>query len=198
MTYLYSLIAVFIATTLMTTQLYAGEPTDQIKETTSKLLAILTDPALKNPEMEQEKRRLIRKTVDERFDWVAISRRAVGRHWKKMTNEEKKEFTYLFGKLLERTYMDKVGAYSGETVSYEKEKVDGKYGVIYVKIMTEKYGDIPVKYRVWNREGKWLIYDISVEGVSLVNNYRSQFNSILMKSSPQELIQKLREKVGEV
>jgi len=198
MTYLYSLIAVFIATTLMTTQLYAGEPTDQIRETTSKLLAILTDPALKNPEMEQEKRRLVRKTVDERFDWVAISRRAVGRHWKKMTEEEKKEFTYLFGKLLERTYMDKVGSYSGETVSYEKEKVDGKYAVIYVKILTEKYGDISVKYRVWNRKGKWLIYDISVEGVSLVNNYRSQFNSILMKSSPQELIQRLREKVGEV
>ena len=172
-----------------------GEPTDQIKATTDKIVAILMDPALESPEMLDEKKRKIRKAVDERFDWIAISRRALGRHWQKMTNEEKRTFVPLFGKMLEQTYLSRVGEYSGERVSYEDEEIDGTYGVVNVKIISDKHGEISVKYRLWNKGDDWFIYDISIEGVSLVNNYRSQFNNILMKSSPSDLIKKLEEKV---
>jgi phospholipid transport system substrate-binding protein len=184
-----------ILISLFSRPVLGGTPTDQIKATTDKILAILTDPALESPEMLDEKKRKIRKTVDERFDWIAISRRALGRHWQKMTNEEKRTFVPLFGKMLEQTYLSRVGEYSGERVSYEGEEVDGTYGVVNVKIISDKHGEISVKYRIWNKDDDWFIYDISIEGVSLVNNYRSQFNNILMKSSPSELIKKLEEKV---
>lgn len=179
----------------LSTPVFGGAPTDQIKETTDKILAILTDPALEAPEKHNEKKRMIRKAVDERFDWTAISRRALGRHWRKMTTEEKRAFIPLFGQLLEKTYLSRVGEYSGERVRYEDEKVDGTYGVVTVKIISDKHGEISVKYRLWNKKDEWFIYDISIEGISLVNNYRSQFNTILMKSSPSELIRKLEEKV---
>ena len=180
---------------LFASPVMGGAPTDQVKATTDKILAILTDPALEAPEMLNEKKQKIRKAVDERFDWVAISRRALGRHWQKMTNDEKRTFVPLFGKMLEQTYLSRVGEYSGERVSYEGEEVDGTYGVVDVKIISDKHGEISVKYRLWNRDNDWFIYDISIEGVSLVNNYRSQFNNILMKSSPSDLIKRLEEKV---
>ncbi len=180
---------------LFSTPVLGGAPTDQVKETTDKILAILTDPALEAPEMLDEKKRKIRKAVDERFDWTAISRRALGRHWQKMTDEEKRAFVPLFGQMLEQTYMSRVGEYSGDRVYYEGEEVDGTYGVVSVRIITDRYGEFSVKYRLWNKHDDWYIYDISIEGVSLVNNYRSQFNNILMKSSPSELIKKLEEKV---
>jgi phospholipid transport system substrate-binding protein len=97
--------------------------------------------------------------------------------------------------MLEKTYLNRVGEYSGERVSYEDEKVDGTYGVVKVKIISDTHGEIEVKYRLWNKKDEWFIYDISIEGVSLVNNYRSQFNTILMKSSPNDLIKRLEEKV---
>jgi phospholipid transport system substrate-binding protein len=180
---------------LFSTPVLGGAPTDQIKETTDKILAILTDPALGAPEMLDEKKRKIRKAVDERFDWTAFSRGALGRHWQKMTDEEKRTFVPLFGQMLEQTYMSRVGEYSGEGVSYEGEEVDGTYSVVSVRIISDKHREISVKYRLWNKHDDWYIYDISVEGVSLVNNYRSQFNNILMKSSPSELIKKLEERV---
>jgi phospholipid transport system substrate-binding protein len=184
-----------IMTLVFCSPVLGGAPTDQVKATTDKILAILTDPALQAPEMIEEKKRMIRKAVDERFDWTAISRRALGRHWRKMTTDEKKAFVPLFGQMLEKTYLSRVGEYSGEKVSYVDEKVDGTYGVVKAKIISDTHGEIAVKYRLWNKKDEWFIYDISIEGVSLVNNYRSQFNTILMKSSPSELIKKLEEKV---
>lgn len=175
---------------------FAGEATKEIKETTDKIIAIISDPAFKGTNKRSEKDRLIRKVVDERFDWREMSRRTLARHWKKRSDKEKRLFVDLFGKLLERTYMDRVGGYSGEKVLYEGEKVDGKYGIVKVKIITKKETEIPVKYRVKKKKGEWFIYDISVQGVSLINNYRKQFNSIIIKSSFNDLIKKLEAKVS--
>ncbi|NQU14125.1 MAG: ABC transporter substrate-binding protein [Desulfobacteraceae bacterium] len=175
---------------------FAGEATKEIKETTDKIIAIISDPAFKGTNKRSEKDRLIRKVVDERFDWREMSRRTLARHWKKRSDKEKRLFVDLFGKLLERTYMDRVGGYSGEKVLYEGEKVDGKYGIVKVRIITKKETEIPVKYRVKKKKGEWFIYDISVQGVSLINNYRKQFNSIIIKSSFNDLIKKLEAKVS--
>ena len=139
---------------------------------------------------------MIREAVDERFDWEEMSRRTLALHWRNRTDAEKKEFARLFSDLLEQTYLEKVEGYSGEKVLYEGEEVDGKYGVVSVKIVTRKDTEIPVKYRVKNRGDGWRVYDISITGVSLINNYRKQFDSIITRSSYEELVQKLKAKVG--
>lgn len=175
----------------------AGEPTEQVKETTDKIIAIVSDPALKESERSEEKRELLRNVVDERFDWEEMSRRSLARHWSKRTDEEKREFIALYAQLLERTYMDRVEGYSGEQVAYEGERVEGDYAIVKVRITTPKDTEIPVKYRVRKKEDKWLVYDVYVEGVSLVNNYRVQFNNVISRSSYEKLLKKLRAKVAE-
>lgn len=173
----------------------AGTPTEQIRATTDKILEILKDPALEGPEKEAERRRRVREAVDECFDWEEISRRALGRHWRKRSESERREFIDLFGDLVERTYMDRVANYSGERVEFLGENIEGNYGVVSVRILTLKNEDISLEYRVRKKGNDWFVYDVTVEGVSLVNNYRVQFNSIIMKSSYEDLRRRLREKV---
>ena len=186
----------FLMVSVLAVPALAGEPTDQIKETIDKAIAILSDPALKNPDRSEERRRLIRRVADERFNWEAMARRSLAEHWKMLTDEDKKEFVQLFADLLERTYMKRIESYSGEKVIYESERMEGNYSIVKVKIYTSKNVEIPVSYRLRKHGTHWLIYDVSIEGISLVNNYRSQFNNILFKSSYQELLAKLKTKVG--
>jgi len=172
----------------------AGEPLDQLKGSTDKVLSILSDPAMKGPGKVKERRELILKTVDERFDWEEMARRSLARHWAQRTPEEKKEFISLFRELLERVYADRVEGYSWNKIHYDEERIDGNFAAIKVKIFTAKDQVIQVEYRVSKKGNHWMVYDISVEGVSLVNNYRTQFNEIIVKSSYQELIKRLRAK----
>ena len=174
----------------------AGTPTEQIKLTTDKILAAVSDPALKDPKMADERKRRIRAAVDERFDWEEIARRALARHWNKRTETEKQEFIVLFGELLERTYLKKVEGYGGEKVYYEGDRIEDDYAEVMVKIFTLKGSEIPVEYRVRRQGSDWLVYDIVIQGVSLVKNYRTQFNDIINRSSYGELVKKLKVKVG--
>lgn len=189
------IVSLFLAI-VISFQAFAGEPTEQIKQITDRIISILTDPALKEPARAEERRKLIRKEADERFDWEEMARRSLARHWAGRTDEEKREFTSLFSDLLERAYMDKVEGYSGEKVVYEGETVEGDFGVVKVKILTAKETEISVEYRVRRKENGWFIYDVSIEGVSLVNNYRTQFNSIILKSSYRELVKRLEAKLA--
>jgi len=173
----------------------AAEPMEAMKQTTDKVLSIVTNPALKSAAKASEKDKLIRQAVDERFDWEEMARRSLATHWAKRTPEERKEFVPLFADLLERTYMKKVEDYSGEKVLYEGETKEGDYATVKVKIVTKKNQDIPVEYRLKKEGNDWMIYDVSISGVSLVNNYRSQFNSIISQSSYENLVKRLREKV---
>jgi phospholipid transport system substrate-binding protein len=176
---------------------WAGVPTDEVRETTDKIISIVSDPALKGASQEALRRERIRKTVDELCDWKEMSRRSLGRHWTRRSEQEKKEFVQLFGQLLERTYIDKVEGYSGEKVDYTGDRTDGDYAEVEVKIMTKQNTEIPVVYKMRSKDQKWWVYDIIIEGVSLVNNYRTQFNDILAKSSFDALVKKLKEKVAE-
>jgi len=187
-------------------QSQAGEPTENIKDIADRIIAIVSDPALKtsgkdagekesNKEKMKKRNRMVREVVDERFDWEEFSRRTLARHWRDRTDDEKKEFIYLFGKLLERTYLDKVEGYSGEKVIYLDEAVDGDYAIVNVKIITKKETEIPVKYRLKKKGNDWFVYDVIIEGVSLVNNYRTQFNSIIVRYKYQGLVKRLRAKV---
>jgi len=173
-----------------------GEPTEKIRQTTDKILSILADPSFKSPSKAEERRRLIREAVEERFTWEEMARRSLANHWAQRTDEEKKEFIRLFGELLERTYMSKVEGYSGEKVLYEGETADRDYARVKVKIVTKKNVNIPVEYRLKKEANDWRVYDVSIEGVSLVNNYRTQFNSIIIQSSYEDLLKKLKAKVA--
>jgi phospholipid transport system substrate-binding protein len=174
----------------------AGEPTESIRQTTDKIIAILQDPALQEPEKESERKRLIRLAADERFNWREMARRSLARHWKKRTNEEKQEFVALYADLLERTYMNRIENYSGEKVTYDGERIEGNYSLVNITVYTSQDLEIPVQYRLKKRGSDWLIYDVLVEGVSLINNYRQQFNDIILKSSYEDLVEQLRKKVA--
>jgi len=176
---------------------WAGVPTEKVKETADRIISIVSDPSLKDPAKAAQRREQIRKAVDELCDWDEMSRRSLGKHWAQRSEQEKKEFVHLFGQLLERTYIDKGEGYSGEKVNYLGERIDGDYAEVGVKIVTNKNTEIPVVYKLRTRDQKWWVYDIVIEGVSLVNNYRTQFSDILAKSSFEGLVTKLKEKAAE-
>lgn len=190
-----SIVSLFIVGA-MAVPVLAADPMEEIRQTTDKILSIATNPALKAPSKIEERARLMRQALDERFDWEEVARRSLATHWTNRTAEERKEFVRLFADLLERTYMKKVEDYSGENVLYEGETKEGDYATVKVKIVTKRNDkDIPVEYRLKKEGNNWLIYDVSIEGVSLVNNYRTQFNSIILQSSYENLVKRLREKV---
>jgi phospholipid transport system substrate-binding protein len=174
----------------------AGELTDQMKQTTDKVLSILNDSALQGSAKAEEREGLIRKTLDERFDWTEMASRSLSRYWAQRTDEEQKEFVPLYADLVKRTYVHKVvEGYSGEKVVYGEENIAKNYGTLKVKIVTKKNTDIPVEYRLRKEGDNWLIYDVAIEGVSVVNNYRAQFDSIMSKVSYANLVKMLRDKV---
>ena len=177
---------------------WAGTPTERMKQSSDKVIAIVGDPGLKGPEGSERKKTLIREVVDDLIDWDEMSRRSLGIHWQKRTEEEKKEFVRLFSRLIEKTYRDKVEDYAGEKVNYVGEKIDGDYAEVESRILTSKNTEIPVNYKMIKKQGKWWVYDIVIEGVSFVNNYRTQFNSILASSSYQALVKQLKTKTEKV
>lgn len=193
--YLFRIIVCLLLITGLASPGLAGEPTEKIKQTTDKILSVVSDPALKDSSKADARKKLIRRAVDECFDWEEMAHRALARHWKGRTEEEKKEFIDLFGELLERTYLNKVEGYSGEKVRYEGDMIEGNYALVKVTIVTNKNMDIPVEYRLKKKEKDWLVYDVSIQGVSMVNNYRTQFNNILLKSSYENLVKRLKAKV---
>lgn len=172
----------------------AGEPTDQLKETVDAVVKILNDKELKKPERTKERRTKIRQTVDKRFDFEEMSKRSLTTNWKDLTPAEQKEFVVLYGDLLENTYIKKIERYENESILYTDERVDGDYAVIKTKIVDNKRLSIPVDYRILKKKDKWEVYDIVIEGVSLVNNYRTQFTQIIRTSSHDELLKRLKAK----
>jgi phospholipid transport system substrate-binding protein len=172
----------------------AGLPTDQLKASIDKVLNVLNDKTLKAPAMKAQRREVLMNLSTEVFDWNEMSKRSLGIYWKDRTPEEQMEFVKLFTVLLENTYMDKIESYSGEKILYSKEAVEDQYALVETKIITKQDTEVAVNYWMLNKSGRWFVYDISVEGISLVKNYRTQFNEIMARSSYQELLKKLKEK----
>jgi phospholipid transport system substrate-binding protein len=176
---------------------YAGLPTDQVKQTVDEVIDILKNKELKKPEKESERRAAIRKVVGERFDFEEMSKRSLALHWRNRTPDEKKEFVSLFSDLLERAYIRKIEKYTNEKILYTGERIDGEYAVVDTEIVTRRNVETPIEYRLLKEDGKWAVYDVVIEGVSLINNYRTQFNNIIRDNSYQELVKRIRNKQGE-
>jgi phospholipid transport system substrate-binding protein len=177
------------------TESLAGLATDQVKGTVDQVIKILTDPTLKGETKVQERRAKIRQVVLQRFGFTEMSKRSLGRYWSERTPEERTEFVRLFTDLLERAYIDRVDGYTGEQVVYLGESIDGDYSEVRSKIVTKRNQEIPILYRLQKNNANWEVYDVIVEGVSLVNNYRTQFSKIIRTSSYQGLVKKMQVKL---
>jgi phospholipid transport system substrate-binding protein len=170
----------------------AGPPTDTLREYTEAVQKVLDDPALKADDRRHERRAAVRKLATEAFDVQETARRALGPHWQQRTPAEREEFVQLFADLLERTYISKIDLYGGERLKFTDERIDGDTAVVRAKVTTRQGTDVPVEGRMHKRGERWLIYDVAIENISLIANYRSQFDRIIRTSSYAELVKRLR------
>ena len=171
----------------------AGVPTDTVRDYTDAVVKVLEDPGLKVEDRRAERRAAVRKIAIDIFDVQETARRALGPHWQQRSPQEREEFVQLFAELLERTYINKIDLFGGEKLRFTEEKIDGDHAVVRAKVITKQGTEVPVEARMINRAGnRWQIYDIVIENISLVGNYRSQFDRIIRSSSYGELAKRLR------
>jgi phospholipid transport system substrate-binding protein len=172
----------------------AGVPTDQIKATVDKALVVLKDPGLKSASKNKERREQLKQILFTRFDFTEMAKRALGANWRRRTPKEQEEFVRLFTELLERAYTDTIESYTDERIVYVGERLDGSYADVDSKIFTAKGEEFSINYKAHLVGGEWRVYDVIVENISMVNNFRSQFNRVIANSSYEELIRRLRHK----
>jgi phospholipid transport system substrate-binding protein len=168
----------------------AGQVSEQLGSRIDRVMGILQDPVLKV--LPPARRAALRDAAVEIFDFTEITRRALGRHWQTAPPAERNELVQLLTALLERAYLGRLEQYSGETVAVVGEALDGDLATVRTRLVSKAGVETPIDYRLHRAGDRWLVYDVSVEGVSLVANYRAQFNSILRGSSPQALVARLR------
>ncbi|MFC1523539.1 phospholipid-binding protein MlaC [Thermodesulfobacteriota bacterium] len=173
----------------------SASPLDQMKSTVDEILQIVRDENLKVPELRDKRREMIMKVVGQRFNFQVMSQLALARNWKARTDSEKKQFVDMFRKILENTYIARVENYSNEEIIYKKEVLKGKgKAVVYTETIINDT-EIPIVYRLKNYNDQWLVYDVIIEKVSLIGNYRSQFNQIMSKEDFPGLVKRLEEKI---
>jgi phospholipid transport system substrate-binding protein len=176
----------------LATAAVAGEPTDQLRTHVDEVLRVLENPALRAPDKAEERREVIRKVANQIFDFEETAKRALGPHWAARTPAERKEFVGLFTDLLERSYVTRIEQYGGEKVTYAGDQITGDQAVVKTRIVGRSGTDIPVDYRMSKGAEGWRVYDVHIEGVSLVANYRTQFNKIVQTESYQALVDRLK------
>ena len=191
LTFLFMMLLIFSVNAI------AGAPLESIQGQVKKVLDVLRDPALKAESAKEAKEEKIWAMADDIFDYTELSKRTLSRNWKKLNANQQKEFIDLFSKLLGGLYMDKIMAYTDEKVVFEKENMlSENRAEVQSKVITSS-AEIPIHYRLITKNGEWKVYDVIIEGVSLIKNYRSQFRDILRNKSPEDLLEILRKKVGE-
>lgn len=175
----------------------AGGATEAMKSTIDEVLKIIQDKELKQPGKAEERRQRLEQVVGNRFDYQEMSRRALGAPWNGLSDQDKQEFVSLFKTLLTNSYSDKVETYSGEGVQYLNERTEKDYAEVRTKVLSGKT-EIPLDYRLLNKGVDWRVYDVVVDGVSLVSNYRGQFSKILRSSNYADLVDQLRKKSDKI
>jgi phospholipid transport system substrate-binding protein len=171
---------------------WAGPPTDTLREYTEAVQKVLDDPALKTDERRHERRAAVRKLAIEAFDVQETAQRALGPHWQQRSPAEREEFVQLFADLLERSYIAKIDLYGGERLRFTEERVDGDSAIVRARVTTKTGTEVPVEGRMHKKGERWLIYDVAIENISLIANYRAQFDRIIRTSSYAELVKRLR------
>jgi phospholipid transport system substrate-binding protein len=172
----------------------AGEPTDQIRNAVNDGVEILNKARLDNQQPRGETIVKLKKVVYPLFDFDEMARRSLGAHWRRLDANQQREFVAVFTDLLEKTYAKNIDLYDGQKVMYIGETIDQEYAEVRTKLLGKKGESYSVDYKLLRSGGKWRVYDVVAEGISLVNNYRSQFNRVMANSSFEELIRKMKEK----
>jgi phospholipid transport system substrate-binding protein len=180
-----------------TEPLAAGPPTEQLRARIEEVVKVLEDGQPKSEARARERRAVVRRIAEEIFDFSETAKRSLGRHWQARTPAEREEFVRLFADLLERAYLSKIELYNGENIVYLGDSVEGDVATVRTKILTKQGVEVPVDYRMLRKDDRWLVYDVIIEGVSLVANYRTQFNKIIQTSSYQDLVKKMKAKQEE-
>ncbi|HTN69780.1 MAG TPA: ABC transporter substrate-binding protein [Methylomirabilota bacterium] len=181
---------------LLPAGLYAGVPTDQVRSTVDRVLEILKNPKPASPAAKQERRNRLRQVIYPRFDFAEMAQRSLGASWRRITPSEQQEFVQLFTQLLEESYINNIEAYNGDKILYSGETQEQDYAEVNTKIVTKQGEQIAVDYRLHKVDGDWKVYDVVIENISLVNNYRTQFSRLLVKSSFPELLDRIRDKLS--
>jgi len=177
---------------------YAEFPLKSLKNTIDKVIATVSDPQNKGAENMKKRRDLIRGILDESFNYEEMGKRSLGRRWRKLKTEERKEFLGVFSLLLKTSYVKKIEGYKNENIDYVSEEKDGEYAVCKTIIHTDT-NDIPINYKMMIRNDKtWAAYDVIIEGVSLVSNYRRQFKKLIRRDGYKKMIKSMIKKTEEI
>ncbi|OGU14182.1 MAG: organic solvent tolerance ABC transporter substrate-binding protein [Geobacteraceae bacterium GWC2_53_11] len=171
-------------------------PLEDVKKTVDDVVRIVADKDGKTSE--KKRRQALKRTISTIFDYNEMSKRSLGRHWNELAPEEKVRFAELFAELLENSYAGKIESYNNEKIVYIKELFDGDHAEIKSKVVTAKRDEFTLDYRMIRQNNRWMVYDVVIEGVSLVSNYRSQFGRIIKSSGYAGLVKKLETKNGEL
>lgn len=169
-------------------------PAEEVRKTVDEVVLIVSDKELKKPQHEQKRRRALKSAIGQIFDHAEMARRSLGQNWKDLNPDQRKEFVELFAALLENSYAGKIESYNNEKIVYLKDVVEGDYAEVKSRIVTPKRDEFSLDYRLMLEGGRWKVYDVVIEGVSLVSNYRSQFNRIIKAQGYQELVKKMKVK----
>jgi phospholipid transport system substrate-binding protein len=193
------LIAAFVFVGLTPDRVWGAEPTEQLKTQLERVLKVVQDPEVKK-EGRVAERRAVRKIAEEIFDFGDTARRALARHWAQRSAAEREEFVAVFTDVFEHAYLSKVDLLQGDRVAYLGDSVEGGVATVRTKLTTKQGSQLGVDYRMQQRgsSGRWMVYDVLIEGVSLVDNYRNQFNSVIQRSSYQELVRRLKAMQGQL
>lgn len=168
-------------------------PTEVVRTTLTEVFRILDDPKLKEPDKLMPRRRMLEDVIAGRFDYAEMSKRTLAANWTPLTNDQRAEFVELFKAFLSDRYAGKIEGYSGERTEYLSERLEGQYAEVRTRLVSSKV-ELPMDYRLINKAGRWYAYDIIADGVSLVRNYRSQFDKIIRSDSYEELVRRLRDR----
>ncbi len=173
---------------------FAGAASDQLKQSVEKIQTILADPSLKGDAKSVSRRQQLKDTVHERFAFDEMAKRSLGAHWQKRSASEQQQFVGLFTDLVEGAYLSKLEEYSGERIQFVNERQEKDFAEVNTKLINRKGEDFALDYRLLNMNGEWKVTDVVIENISMVNNYRSQFNRVLSRSSFEDLVQAMKQK----
>lgn len=189
------ILLILTASISMASTAYAT-PTDVVKKTVDEVVHIVADKEMKKNEV--KRRQALKKAISGIFDYTEMAKRSLGKHWNVRSAAEKKQFADLFATLLENSYAGKIESYNNEKIIYIKDTVEDNYAEVKSKVVTAARDEFTLDYRLFNQDGKWMVYDVIIEGVSLVSNYRSQFNKIITANGYDRLVKKLQSKSEEL
>jgi phospholipid transport system substrate-binding protein len=189
------ILLVLTASIFITSVVWAN-PTEDVKKTVDEVVRIVADKEMKKNET--KRRQALKKSISVIFDYPEMAKRSLGKHWNVRTAAEKKQFADLFATLLENSYAGKIESYNNEKIVYIKDIIDGEYAEVKSKVVTAARDEFTLDYRLFKQNDKWMVYDVVIEGVSLVSNYRSQFNKIITANGYDKLVKKLQSKSEEL